>query len=109
MPWERIAQITVVQGVNLLYQGTLELTYSATQFDSDVTLKSRYRGYILQSEDVASQFNFPVSRLAVRRVEVWSSFQYMDLPGALPSRYVQFISESKSNDVGKVLSMWAFQ
>lgn len=109
MGWERISQTVLVPGTNLIFQGEKNLNSCAWQFDSDVTLRSRYRGYIVQSQVVDYGFSPNSNRLAIRRVELWSSFQYSELDSQPASRYVQFITESRSNDVGKVLSMWAFQ
>lgn len=109
MPWERISQITVVQGTNLLFSGNKSLFSCAWQFDQDVTLVNRYRGYIVQSEMVDYGIAPNSNRLATRRVELWHSFQYSDMDNNPSARYIQFVSESKSSDVGKTLSMWAFQ
>lgn len=109
MPWELISQIVIVPGSNLLFQGNKNLFSCAWQFDSDVTLISRYRGYVVQSEVVDYGFSPNVNRLATRRVELWSSFQYSDMDNQPNARYIQFVPESKSSDIGKVLSMWAFQ
>lgn len=109
MPWERISQIIVIPGTNLLFEGNKSLFSCAWQFDADVTLMHRYRGYIVQSEVVDYGIAPNSNRLATRRVELWSSFQYSDMDNNPSARFIQFVAENKSSDVGKVLSMWAFQ
>lgn len=109
MPWERISQTVLTQGTNLIFQGDKALFSCAWQFDEDVTLVNRYRGYIVQSEVVDYGVAPNANRLATRRVELWSSFQYSDMDNNANARYIQFVPENKSSDVGKVLSMWAFQ
>lgn len=109
MPWERISQTVVVAGTNLIFQGNKSLFSCAWQFDLDVTLVNRYRGYIVQSEVVDYGVVPNVNRIATRRVELWHSFQYSDMDNNPNARYIQFVAENKSSDIGKVLSMWAFQ
>ena len=109
MPWEKISTITLLQGTNLLFQGNKSLFSCAFEFPTDLSLINRYRGYIVQSEVVDYGDRPNQNRLAIRRVELWASFQYSDMDNNPSARYIQFISESKSSDVGKIMSMWAFQ
>lgn len=108
MGWELITSITIASGTNTVYQGGRSVQYSMFEFPSDVTVVHRYRGYIVQIELVVYSASLGSRMTVTNREELWSSRQFVLLDGNPASRFLQFVAENRSSDVGRVLNYYSF-
>lgn len=108
MGWQLITTITITPGTNTLYIGNQNVQFSMFEFPSDVTVVHRYRGYIAQNELVQYGGAIGDRLTETNREELWASRQYAEMSGNPMARYLYFVAENKSSDIGKLLNYYSF-